>query len=59
MHLRVGARDILTLNAIFDEQTVPLGLMHGVRGVIVAIVYAVIIKDGVAGSPKGAEVPKE
>ena len=40
VHLRVGARVILTLNAIWDVQTVPLGLMNGARGVVVAIVYA-------------------
>ena len=39
-HLRVGARVILTVNAIWDVQTVPLGLMNGARGIVVAILFA-------------------
>ena len=39
-HLRVGARVILTVNAIWEVQTVPLGLMNGARGVVVAILFA-------------------
>ncbi len=39
-HLRVGAHVTLTLNAIWDVQTVPLGLMNGARGIVVAILYA-------------------
>jgi hypothetical protein len=36
----VGARVILTVNAIWEVQTVPLGLMNGARGVLVAILFA-------------------
>ena len=39
-HLRVGARVILALNQLWDVQTVPLGLMNGARGLVVAILYA-------------------
>ena len=38
-HLRVGARVMLSLNTIWNVQTVPLGLMNGARGVVVAICY--------------------
>ena len=31
---------MLTLNRIWDVSTVPLGLMNGARGVVVAILYA-------------------
>ena len=50
VHLRVGARVILTLNSIWDVQTVPLGLMNGARGVVVAIVYADAGTDRVDGN---------
>ena len=40
IHLCVGARVMLTQNRIWDVPTVPLGLMNGARGVIVAILYA-------------------
>ena len=39
VHLRVGARVILSLNAIWDVPTVPLGLMNRARGVVVALLY--------------------
>ena len=40
LHLRVGAKVILCVNFLWDVSTVPLGLMNGARGVIVAIAYA-------------------
>ena len=40
MHIRVGAKVILITNTIWNVNTVPLGLMNGARGVIVAILYA-------------------
>ena len=40
LHLRIGARVILITNSIWDVNTVPLGLMNGARGVVVAILYA-------------------
>jgi hypothetical protein len=39
-HLFPGARVMLSMNRIWDEPTVHLGLMNGARGVVVAIVYA-------------------
>ena len=39
LHLCVGARVFLCLNSIWGVQTVPLGLMNGARGVVVAILY--------------------
>ena len=39
-HLCVGARVMLILNSIWGVSTVPLGLMNGARGVVVAILYA-------------------
>ena len=39
LHLCVGAKVILTTNKIWDVSTVPLGLMNGARGTIVAIKY--------------------
>ena len=39
LHLCVGARVVLCLNSIWGVQTVPLGLMNGARGVVVAILY--------------------
>ena len=39
-HLRVGARVILTTNRLWSVDTVPLGLMNGARGIIVAILFA-------------------
>ena len=38
-HLRVGARVMLVLNSIWDVPTVPIGLMNGARGIVVAICY--------------------
>ena len=40
LHLCVGARVFLILNMLWDVNTVPLGLMNGARGVVVAILYA-------------------
>jgi hypothetical protein len=40
LHLRIGSRVILVANHIWGINTVPLGLMNGARGVVVAIVYA-------------------
>ena len=40
MHLCVGARAMLTQNSLWGVGAVPLGLMNGVRGVVVAILYA-------------------
>lgn len=40
LHLRVGAKVMLCLNRIWNVSTVPLGLMNGARGIIVAISYA-------------------
>ena len=40
LHIRVGARVTLCLNHIWDVPTVPLGLMNGARGIVVAISYA-------------------
>ena len=40
LHLRVGAKIILCLNFLWDVSAVPLGLMNGARGIIVAISYA-------------------
>ena len=39
-HLRVGARVILTTNRLWATDTVPLGLMNGARGTVVAILFA-------------------
>ena len=40
LHLRVGAEVSLCLNQVWDTPTVPLGLMNGARGIVVAILYA-------------------
>ena len=40
LHLCVGARVMLTQNRLWDVPTVPLGLMNGARGIVVAILYA-------------------
>ena len=40
MHLCVGARVMLTQNRLWGVGTVPLGLMNGARGIVVAILYA-------------------
>jgi len=53
-HLRVGARVILPLNAIWDVQTVPLGLMNGARGVVVAILYPAKGAERIDGSVMAA-----
>ena len=37
IHVCVGARVMITQNRIWVAPTVPLGLMNGARGVIVAI----------------------
>ena len=50
MHLCIGARVILITNAIWDVNTVPLGLMNGARGVVVAILYALSNAERVDGS---------
>ena len=39
LHLCVGARVFLVLNSLWGVGTVPLGLMNGARGVVVAILY--------------------
>ena len=39
-HLKVGAKVILTTNRIWEADTVPLGLMNGARGTVVAIAFA-------------------
>ena len=39
-HLRVGAKVILTTNRLWATDTVPLGLMNGARGIVVAILFA-------------------
>ena len=49
-HLCVGARVMLTQNRIWDVPTVPLGLMNGARGVVVAILYAAPGAERVGGS---------
>ena len=40
LHLCVGARVMFIQNRLWDVPTVPLGLMNGARGVVVAILYA-------------------
>ena len=40
LHLCVGVRVFLVLNSPWGVCTVPLGLMNGARGVVVAIIYA-------------------
>ena len=40
LHLCVAAKVMLILKRIWDVSTVPLGLMNGARGVVVAILYA-------------------
>ncbi len=40
LHLRVRARVMLCLNNLWDVPVVPLGLMNGARGIVVAILYA-------------------
>ena len=52
LHLRIGARVILKSNAIWNVNTVPLGLMNGARGVVVAILYA----DSNAQRVDGSEI---
>ena len=39
VHLRVGARVMLTANKIWDTNVVPLQLMNDARGVVVAILF--------------------
>ena len=39
-HLRVAAKVILITNRLWSTDTVPLGLMNGARGVVVAILFA-------------------
>ena len=50
VHLCVGARVMLSQNRIWGVPTVPLGLMNGARGVVVAILYAPQGTDRVDGS---------
>ena len=38
-HLCVGAAVMLMVNRLWDQSTVPFGLMNGARGVVVAILY--------------------
>ena len=52
LHLRIGARVILISNAIWNVSTVPLGLMSGARGVVVASLYA----DSNAQRVDGSEI---
>ena len=40
VHLRVSAKVILISNKIWGVNTVPLGLMNGARGTVVAMIYA-------------------
>jgi len=49
-HLCVGARVMLSQNRLWDVGTVPLGLMNGARGVVVAILYAAPGEQRVDGS---------
>ena len=51
MHLRVEAKVILCLNFLWGVSTVPLGLMNGARGIIVAIAYAELAGSRVDESP--------
>ena len=51
LHLKVGAKVILWLNFVLDVSTVPLGLMNGARGIIVAIAYAEPAGSRVDASP--------
>ena len=39
IHLRVGARVMLTANRIWESNVVPLQLMNGARGIVVAILF--------------------
>ena len=50
VHLCVGARALLSHNRIWGMPTVPLGLMNGARGVVVAILYAPPGTDRVDGN---------
>ena len=50
LHLCVGARVMLGVNKIWGVSTVPLGLMNGARGVIVAILYAARDTERVDGN---------
>jgi len=63
LHLRVGAKVSLCLNQVWDTPTVPLGLMNGARGIVVAILYAApgnARADGVqmAGTGYGSRVAR-
>ena len=59
LHLRVGAKVMLCLNRIWDVSTVPLGLMNGARGIIVAISYAPVGQEGLDAQPlAGTGFPK-
>ena len=49
-HLCVGARVMLTQNQLWGVGTVPLSLMNGARGVVVAILYAAPGAQRVDGS---------
>ena len=39
-HLCLGAPVLLTVNFIWNVNTVPLGLMNGARGTVIAVLYA-------------------
>ncbi len=60
LHLCVGAKVMLTMNRIWGVPTVPLGLMNGARGVVVAIVYGTgapsTAGDGRAGRADGSAI---
>ena len=59
LHLRVGAKVMLCLNRIWDVSTVPLGLMNGARGIIVAISYAPVGQERLDAQPlAGTGFPK-
>ena len=58
LHLCVGARVFLCLNSIWDVGTVPLGLMNGARGVVVAILYCAPNKQRADENPlAGTGIP--
>ena len=54
LHLRVGAKVMLCLNQIWNVTTVPLGLMNGARGIIVAISYAPLGQERLDAQPLAA-----
>ena len=54
VHLRIGARVILSVNSIWNVQTVPIGLMNGARGVVVAILSPPANSQRVDGNTMGS-----